>query len=164
MRVPGLLLLLLGTTGAQAQCRLCPDAPAPVSREPSRPLSIEVETALDFSRAAGNGQGGSIAVDERSGARRVAGLVDLGGIAIKGSVRLTGEPFAHVRISLPPSVVLTAPDGSTAEAVDLRADVSPDPALDASGSLNFSFGGRLVVRGSASGDFRGRISIVADYR
>ncbi len=161
----GILLLLTGATGAQAQCRLCPDAPAPTAaRERTRPLSIEVETALDFSRAAGNGQGGSIVVDERSGARRVAGLVDLGGIAIKGSVRLTGEPFGHVQVSLPSSVVLTAPDGSTAEAVDLRADLSPDPALDANGALAFGFGGRLVVHGGASGDFRGRIAIVADYR
>lgn len=156
------LLLLASPLGAQ--CRLCaPDTPiGPVAQ--ARPLNIEVETALDFSRAAGTGRGGSIDIDERTGARRVAGLADLGGIAIKGSVRLTGMPHARVRVSLPTTVRLLAPNGSSAEAVDLRTDLPPDPVLDATGELRFSFGGRLVVSGSAAGEFRGRIPIVADYQ
>ncbi len=156
------LLLLASPLGAQ--CRLCaPESPAaPVAD--SRALTIEVETALDFSRAAGTGAGGSIAIDERTGTRRVAGLADLGGMAIKGSVRLTGAPFARVRVSLPSTVRLLAPDGSSAEAVDLRTDLPADPVLDATGELRFSFGGRLVVSGRAAGEFRGRIPIVADYQ
>ncbi len=164
------LLLLASPLGAQ--CRLCASdttaagsgAATGAATGEARPLNIEVETALDFSRAAGTGGGGSIAVDERTGTRRVAGLADLGGIAIKGTVRLTGVPGARVRVSLPTSVRLLAPDGNSAEAVDLRTDLPPDPMLDASGELRFSFGGRLIVSGSASGEFRGRIPIVADYQ
>jgi len=158
------LPLWLSATPLAAQCRLCaPDAGStPVAD--ARPLSIEIETALDFSRAAGTGEGGSIAIDERTGTRRVAGLTDLGGYAIKGSVRLTGEPFRHVRISLPPSARLLSPDGGSADAVDLRTDLPPDPMLDASGVLRFTFGGVLMVSGSAAGEFRGRIPIVADYQ
>ncbi|UVO55175.1 DUF4402 domain-containing protein [Sphingomonas sp. SUN039] len=158
------LPLLLLASPLAAECRLCAPDSAPVTKAEVRPLNIEVETALDFSRAAGTGAGGSIAIDERTGARRVAGLADLGGIAIKGTVRLTGAPFARVRVSLPPSVRLLAPDGNSAEAVDLKTDLPPDPMLDASGELRFSFGGRLVVSGSAAGEFRGRIPIVADYQ
>jgi Domain of unknown function (DUF4402) len=158
------LPLLLSIAPLSAQCRLCAPGSGTTKVDDARPLTIEVEAALDFSRAAGNGTGGSIAIDERTGARRVAGLSDLGGFAIKGSVRLTGEPFRHVRVSLPASVRLMAPDGSSAEAVDLRTDLPPDPALDASGELHFSFGGRLVVTGNAAGEFRGRIPIVADYQ
>ena len=125
---------------------------------------IEVETALDFSRAAGAGAGGSISIDERTGTRRVTGLTDLGGLAIKGSVRLIGEPFRHVRVSLPPTARLVSPDGSSAQAEDLRTDLPADPMPDGSGELRFTFGGRLVVSGPAAGEFRGRIPIIADYQ
>ena len=162
------LPLCLSVTPLTAQCRLCtPESGArsgSTSIQAARPLTIDVETALDFSRAAGTSNGGSIAIDERTGTRQVAGLTDLGGFALKGSVRLTGEPFRHVRVSLPPSVRLVSPSGNSAEAVDLRTDLPPDPMLDASGELRFTFGGRLVVSGSAAGEFRGRIPIVADYQ
>lgn len=166
MDLRALLLLpfLLSAGPVSAQCRLCAADAGSMKREDARPLTIDIETALDFSRAAGNGSGGSIAIDERTGARQVAGLTDLGGFAIKGSVRLTGEPFRHVRVSLPSSARLLSPDGSSAEAVDLRTDLPPDPMLDASGELRFTFGGRLVVSGNAAGEFRGRIPIVADYQ
>ena len=158
------LPLLLTVAPLSAQCRLCAPDSGSTKREDARPLTIDIETALDFSRAAGTGNGGSIAIDERTGARQVAGLTDLGGFAIKGSVRLTGEPFRHVRVSLPLSARLLSPDGSSAEAVDLRTDLPPDPMLDGAGELRFSFGGRLIVSGNAAGEFRGRIPIVADYQ
>lgn len=163
MRALLVLPLLFSIAPLSAQCRLCPSDSGATRVADARPLTIDVETSLDFSRAAGTGSGGSIAIDERTGTRRVSGLGDLGGFAIKGSVRLTGEPLRHVRVSLPPSAQLRSPDGSIAEAVDLRTDLPPAPMLDASGELRFSFGGRLVVSGSAAGEFRGRIPIVADY-
>ena len=164
VRALSLLPLLMLASPLGAQCRLCAPESVASPQPESRPLNIDVETALDFSRAAGTGSGGSIAIDERTGTRRVAGLADLGGMAIKGSVRLTGTPFARVRVSLPTTVQLRAPDGSSAEAADLRTDLPPDPMLDSSGELRFSFGGRLVVTGRAAGEFRGRIPLVADYQ
>lgn len=146
-----------------AQCRLCGAVPTVWSAEAERPLTIEVDTSLDFSRATGN-NGGIIAVDGRTGARQVSGLVDLGGIALKGSAVVTGTPGRHVRITLPSSVRLLAPDGSGADAVDLQTDLSPDPTLGPDGTLRFTFGGRLLVRPGTSGDLRGRIAIVADYQ
>jgi hypothetical protein len=158
------MLVLAALPGSgDAQCRLCA-APDAQVKTATRPLNIDIETSLDLGRAADTGRGGSIALDERTGARQVAGLADLGGFAIKGRVRLTGEPFRHVRVSLPAGIRLISPDGSTADAVDLRTDLPPDPMLDANGTLSFAFGGRLVVQGYASGDFRGRIPIVADYQ
>ncbi|MDB5702524.1 MAG: hypothetical protein JWL66_2723 [Sphingomonadales bacterium] len=161
-----LLFALALPAQAGAQCRLCGPSTVAEGAVPTHALTIEIETSLDFSRAAQKGNAsGNIAVDEKSGARSVSGgLVDLGGMALKGTVRLTGEPFRHVRVSLPSIVRLDSPDGGGADVVDLRTDLSPDPALDANGSLKFSFGGRLVVTGRASGDLRGRIPIVADYQ
>jgi hypothetical protein len=161
-----LLFAILLSGQARAQCRLCAPATVGSPAPPSRALTIDIETSLDFSRAAQKGTGsGNIAVDERSGARSVTGsLIDLGGMSLKGSVRLSGEPFRHVRVSLPTSIRLIAPDGNSADVVDLLTDLSPDPALDANGALSFSFGGRLVVSSGVSGDLRGRIPIVADYQ
>ena len=164
VRVALTVISLIAASDSAAQCRLCPaEARHSVPTE-ARPLTIDIEAALDLGRAAVRGGGGSSALDEHSGARRVTGLADLGGFAIKGSVRLTGEPFRQVRVNLPSSVRLVAPDGSSADAVGLRTDLPPAPALDGAGSLVFSFGGQLIVTGDASGEFRGRIPIVADYQ
>lgn len=165
MRALVLSVLVLMPAASAAQCRLCAPAAEGTSSAvaPARPLSIDVEAALDLGKATSRGGGGSIAIDERTGTRRVEGLVDLGGFALKGAVRLTGEPNARVRVSLPVNVRLVAPDGSIADAVDLRTDLPPDARLGADGTLRFAFGGRLVVPGGAAGDFRGRIAITADY-
>lgn len=149
---------------ARAQCLLCaPAEPKPPERD-ARPLRIEVETALDFSRAAQRGGGGTIRIDPQSGGRTVQGLVDLGGVAVKGTVRLTGEPMRRIRVALPASAQLTASDGGTAEVVDLTSDLPLDAMLDAGGRLAFAFGGRLRVSAAVSGELRGRIPIVADYQ
>jgi Domain of unknown function (DUF4402) len=92
------------------------------------------------------------------------GLADLGGFSLKGTVRLSGDPFAPVVITLPVRIPLTAPDGSTANVVDIRTNLPSGTTLDAQGTLTFAFGGRLVVTAGQAGDFRGRIAIVADYR
>jgi hypothetical protein len=159
-------LLILIAAPAHAQCRLCaPSDAAPDLVAPARPLVIEIETALDLGRVAQGRGGGSVALDERSGLRSVSGgLVDLGGLSLKGVVRISGEPGRHVRVNLPASIRLTSPDGGSADVVDLRSDLAPDPILDGAGQLSFAFGGKLVVGNGASGDFRGRIAIVADYR
>ncbi len=162
-----LLLAIFAEPAVQAQCRLCAPGPGEVPRAPAVPLRIDVEAALDLGRAAQirMGGGGKISIDPQTGARKVSGaLADLGGFSFKGTVRLSGEAFAPVAVSVPLRIPLTAPDGSTAEVVDIRTDLSPNATLDAQGKLTFGFGGVLIVTGGQSGDFRGRIAVVADYR
>lgn len=163
-RIGPFVALILLASPAGGECLLCAPGKARVENGPARPLNIEIAAVLDLGRAAQGRGGGSITIDERTGGRRVTGLVDLGGMSLKGEAALSGEPFRHVRVGLPPSIRLTAPDGSVAEVMDLRTDLPPDPALDAGGRLSFAFGGRLVVTGAAAGDFRGRIPITADYQ
>ncbi len=150
-----------------AQCRLCAPGSGDTSKLPAKPLQIEIEAALDLGRAAHRGQStsGTVSIDPITGVRRVAGgLVDLGGMSLKGIVRLSGDPFAPVAVSLPNKITLTASDGSTADVVELKTDLSPNAALDSQGRLSFAFGGRLIVTAGAAGDFRGRIAISAEYR
>ncbi len=161
------LVFLLASPAVHAQCRLCAPVPGEAPKAPTVPLRIDVEAALDLGRAAQIhiGGGGKISLDPQTGMRKVSGaLADLGGFSFKGTVRLSGEPFAPVLVSLPHQIPLTAPDGSRAEVVDIRTDLSPVATLDAQGKLNVAFGGVLIVTAGQSGDFRGRIAVVADYR
>ena len=162
-----LALAGLGAASLQAQtvCQLCATGPIPVA--PSvRPLRVEIDASLDFSTAAHSSSGeGSIEIDPRTGQRRVTGgLVALGGMALRGTVRVTGDPFRHVRITLPTTILMQSTQGATADISAISADVSSSPKLGADGTLVFSFGGRMTVHGGAAGDFRGTIPITADYQ
>jgi Domain of unknown function (DUF4402) len=162
-----ILFALMTAAPVHAQCRLCAPGPDAQPAAAGLPLNISVDAMLDLGRAAQtvrNGAG-TINLDARSGARTVSGtLADLGGMSMKGTVRLSGSPFAPVTISLPNRIQLTAPDGSTADVTEIRSDIGSNAVLDAQGRLNVNFGGRLIVTGGASGDFRGRIPVTADYR
>jgi Domain of unknown function (DUF4402) len=155
--------------GAPVPCRLCEPHSATLGTSqptPDVPLRIEVETTLDFSRVAQNGgQGGEVVVDPKGGVRRVTGgLLDMGGMTLNGTARISGAPNASIRVDLPTRVQLRSSSGGTAEVVDIKTDLSPVPRLDGSGQLVFSFGGRLLVKGAVSGSFRGTIPITADYQ
>jgi hypothetical protein len=161
----GLLPLLIAAS--DGACRLCsptePGEQAAVDRE--IPLSIEITTRLDFSRAALSGLGGGqIDVDPQSGSRRLdGGMVDLGGSALAGTAVVRGRPGRVVRIDMPHSARMTSLTGGVVEITGLRTSLTGNPRLDQTGRLEFSFGGRLTVRGNASGTFRARIPITAQY-
>ncbi|MFC4294972.1 DUF4402 domain-containing protein [Novosphingobium tardum] len=148
-----------------AACKLCLAATKPGSDTDERPLSLEITTGIEFSRLALTGRGeGTAAIDAQSGARRVDhGLIDLGGFALSGRGRITGAPLRSVRIILPTSVTMRTPQGEVAELSDLTTDLAAMPVLDATGTLEFSFGGRLRVDGPTGGNFRGRIPITVEY-
>lgn len=154
-----------------AQCRLCAVSPAsdtlssPGSDKREIPLQIEITANLDFSRMALlGGNGGVVSIDPVSGARQISGnIANLGGMALHGEGRLTGEPGRNVRVSLPDRIQLSSANGSTAELEKLETNLPALAKLDQTGRLVFSFGGKLRVRGDANGQFRGRIAITADY-
>ena len=162
-----ILLLLPARSEAQdAGCILC-DAPASSDAAPKRepPLEIEITTSLAFSRMALTGRGeASAAIDPQTGSRRIGGgMVDLGGVTVQGRGRITGAPGRPVRVDLPSTIVMTSAGGGQAELTNLVTDLPAFPVLDASGTLEFSFGGELRVDGPTGGQFRGRIPITVDY-
>jgi hypothetical protein len=168
LRTLGVLCLLpLLAAAADEPCRLCTRAEGSSQVEAKReiPLSLEISTKLNFSRAALTGSsGGAIEIDPHSGDRRTdGGIVDLGGSAFAGSAVLRGEPGRSVRIDMPATARMTSSTGGQVEISGIRTTLSPNPRLDSTGRLEFSFGGRLVVRGPASGTFRARIPITAQY-
>ena len=157
-----LAIALATPTAAQGECRLCySDSGKPGER----PLELEIFADLNFARLALAGhEGGSAEVDAASGSKRTGGsVVNLGGLPITGRGRVTGEPLREVRIDLPQSVPMTAPEGGAADLSGFTTDLPSHPTLNANGELNFSFGARLVLRSGRGGNYRGRIPITVDY-
>jgi hypothetical protein len=141
-------------------CELCA-----MTARAERPLEIEIESGLQFSRLALVGQAdGAAEIDPQTGEKRVdSGMIDLGGLSYQGRARVTGEPLRPVRIELPQRVHLRSPDGAEAELTSFVTDLPPVAMLDENGTLEFAFGARLSSQGARSGNFRGRIAIRVDY-
>ena len=156
------LLFAAPATADDDACELCIESAAS-ARE--RPLVIEIESGLHFSRLGLRGKGdGGAEIDPLTGEKRVdAGMIDLGGQSFQGRARVTGEPLRPVRIELPQRVQLRSPDGAEAELTGFVTDLPPVAMLDENGTLEFAFGARLSSQGARSGNFRGRIAIRVDY-
>ncbi len=159
------MLISLSNSVNAHGCRLCDKPQTREKQETIAPIKIEITTNLNFSRAALSGRGqGRIAVNERNGQKQVVGqLVDLGGYAVAGSVRITGEPGRTVYIEMPSTITMRSNKGGQVDIQSIRTDLPPLPRLDFSGELRFSFGGDLVINGDVSGRFRGRIPITVNY-
>lgn len=128
-------------------------------------LKIEIESGIGFSRMALKGRtDGEAEIDPQTGTKRVDGnMVDLGGVAFEGRARVTGEPLRPVRIEMPPTVKLRAPNGAEAELRQFTTNLPAMPMLDENGVLQFAFGARIASRGAQGGNFRGRIPIRVEY-
>lgn len=131
-----------------------------------RALRIEIDSVLDFSSIAIRTQGsGAVEIDSQSGTRRVSGgLIGLGGPALRGTARITGEPFARIAVRLPTTLELRSISGATARISQIETTLTADPVIGANGELTFSFGGRMTVTEGESGEFQGRFPISAEYQ
>lgn len=150
---------------AQGACRLCDDTgPLVPQARPARPLHIDIDTGIDFDRMALiDYQGGQAEIDPQTGQRRLTRLLDLGGLAMRGTVTIQGEPGRAVRVDLPDEVVMRAPGGRRVELRDVRSDLPAQPRIGSDGQLRFSYGGRIIVDGDDVGNFRGRLRVSAEY-
>ncbi len=149
-----------------ANCQLCETAtPAEQLQDgPRVPVRVDIEANLDFSKVAARANGsGSVTVAPK-GARSLSGTVtDLGGMGMSGIAHVRGAPNARLRIDLPRRVTLRSTTGAVAEIVDIQTDASAAPTLDTNGKMDFSFGGKLIIKGRVSGIFRGQIPISVEY-
>lgn len=150
---------------AGAQCRLC-DTSTTVREEESRtgPVSLEIETSLDFDRLILLGAGEGSATLLPNGTRSVSGMIsDISGRAMVGSAVVRGEAGRAVRIDLPARIELYSLSGGRIAIDDIISDLPASARLDSSGALSFRFGGRLRVSGDADGDYRGDVPITVEY-
>lgn len=147
-----------------APCQLCDSASKPSEEKPATPVSLDVETRLDFDRLILAGTGEGTAELGPDGTRNVAGSITaIGSRAMVGEVVIRGEPGRLVRIELPRSIELYGFSGGTIRLDSIRSDLPAMPRLDGKGRLSFRFGGVLRVSGDLDGEFRGDVPIDVDY-
>ena len=158
-------IALISAAPSVAEERLCELCFEGAGSRDERPLRIEIESGLQFSRLALLGRAdGDAELDPQTGSKRAgANMIDLGGLSWQGRVIVTGEPLRPVRIELPRQVQLRSRDGAEAELSDFVTDLPPVAMLDEDGRLEFAFGARLSSQGARGGNFRGRINIRVDY-
>ena len=150
---------------AAAQCRLC-DTPTTSREENSGqgPISLEIETSLDFDRLILLGSGAGSATLLPDGSRSVSGMIgDISGRAMVGSAVVRGEAGRTVRVDLPRRIELYSLSGAKITIEDIVSDLPAMARLDSAGSLSFRFGGRLTISGDAEGDYRGDVPITVEY-
>ena len=132
-----------------------------------QPLTITIESDIDFGRVVLLGQGESrVILDLNTGQKTLIGDVDdMGGMPITGRAIITGAPFEEVIIDLPGEIAMRDPNGGEARVNDFVTDLSGFPRLDANGQLEFRFSGTLVIDAEAnsSGSLRGRVPITVNY-
>lgn len=147
-----------------APCRLCDMGARPGEQKPAVPVSLEIETSLDFDRLILAGAGEGSAEIGPDGSRAASGSIStIGDRAMVGHVTIRGEPGRSVRIMLPDRIILTGLSGGTIRLVSIRSDLSAAPRLGSDGTLSFRFGGVLRISGDADGEFRGDVPIDVDY-
>lgn len=161
-------LALIAPMPGAAQCLLCvqptnPDDNSSATALPERPLTVDVVADLDFSRLVAGAGGGSLSLDPRTGASREGAIESIGGGGFVGRVHITGTPLREVQIDLPDSIELTGSRGDIVRVTNIATNLPADSRLGPDGTLDFAFGGRLTLSGSASGDYRGRIAITVSY-
>ena len=92
-------LALLSAAPAVADDDACELCMLPLRPGGERPLQIDIESGLKFSRLALLGRdNGAVEIDAQTGEKRVdAGMIDLGGVSYQGHAIVTGEPLRPVR-------------------------------------------------------------------
>lgn len=147
-----------------APCRLCDSTGKEAAEKPPAPVSLDIETSLDFGKLVLAGTGDGRAELGADGSRRVAGSVSaMSARTMVGEVVIRGEPGRLVRVELPRRIQLTGLAGGSIELETIRSDLPDMPRLDGNGRLRFRFGGVLQISGDLDGEFRGDVPIEVDY-
>jgi hypothetical protein len=149
---------------AIAPCRLCDSHDGEGSAEPKAPVSLDVETSLDFDRLILAGSGEGSAELSPDGSRSVSGSITaISARAMVGEVVIRGEAGRMVRVTLPERIELFGLSGGSIRLESIESDLPPIPRLDGEGRLSFRFGGILRVTEEADGEFRGDVPIDVEY-
>jgi hypothetical protein len=166
-------LALLGATGSAAPaisqdiaapCQLCNRPQRTGEAGPATPVTLDVETKLDFDRLILTGRGVGSAELRPDGSRIASGSVSaISARAMLGEVVIRGEPGREVRVELPHSIELIGFNGGSIRLDAIRSDLPPITKLDSNGRLNFRFGGIVRVSGDTDGEFRGDVRVNVEY-
>jgi hypothetical protein len=145
-------------------CALCAPASEVAEDKSATPVSLSVETKLDFGQIILASSGEGSAQLGPDGARNVTGSVTaISARAMLGEVVIRGEPGRSVRIDLPNHIELFGMNGGSIRLDSIRSDLPQMPRLDENGRLSFRFGGMVRLTGDVDGQFRGDVPIDVEY-
>ena len=150
---------------AAAQCRLCDTPTTQVDGAAIEgPVSLRIEASLNFDQLILLGSGEGSAQLRPDGSSQVSGAIGaMSSRAMVGSATVRGEPGRAVRIDLPKQVELYSLSGGRLTLDEIVSDLPSTAKLDATGTLQFHFGGRIRLTGDAEGAYRGDMPITAEY-
>jgi Mat/Ecp fimbriae major subunit len=153
---------IFGATSAQAA-----PATAAAKAEILAAVTIAKTSDLDFGTIAAGAASGTVTVSTagvRSGCAAGSGLVCSGAVTAAG-FNLTGAANTVVsQITMPASVSLIGPAGSTAMAATLTSNVGTGVTLSATGAGTLKVGGTLTVGAAqAAGSYTVNFNVDAAY-
>lgn len=150
---------------AAVPCALCaPSQTSPVEDAPKTPLTVQVDTSLQFDRLIIASAGSGRAEIWPDGTGRTSGsIASMGARTMVGEVTVRGEPNRYVRVTLPAGITLMGLSGGAIRVAAIKSDLTAMPKLDSEGRLTFRFGGVVEVDGDFDGEFRGDLPIDVDY-
>ena len=126
-----------------------------------------IQNEINFGRLIRLGNGNSsVLLDLESGQKITAGgLDDYGGVSMVGRATVIGIPNSEVQVSFPNRITMRDPRGGIAELREFSTSLPIMPRLDNSGTLEFSFTGKLTMTDTIGngGDLRGRVPITVEY-
>ena len=168
-------LLVLGALGAAfaalpapaaAQCRLCTQpTTSPAEGAENGDIQLRIESNLSFDRLILSNSGNGAATLRPDGSSGAEGAVmQVGPRAMVGTILVHGEANRAVRVELPRRIELYSLGGGRMTLDDVASDLGSNPRLDAAGNLSFRIGGRLLLTGSADGQFRGDLPVTVEYQ
>ena len=133
----------------------------------SGPPDLFIQNEINFGRLIllGNGDS-SVLLDLESGQKITAGnLDDYGGVTMVGRATVTGRPNSEVQVTFPDRITMRDPRGGIAELREFTTSLPIVPRLDNTGTLEFSFTGKLAITDTIGdgGDLRGRVPITVEY-
>lgn len=149
---------------AAVPCRLCTAGANDEGSKSAAPVTLRVETSLNFDRiVVGHGGTGTAELHSDGSSRTTGSVSSIGHRSMIGEVQIEGEPNRIVRVSLPRTIVLHGFAGGTIRVESIESNADAVVRLDSQGKQTVRFGGLIRIEGDADGEYRGDLPIDVDY-
>ena len=145
-------------------CTLCGVPTASVEGGSETPLTVSIESIIDFDKVLLTGtEGARVRLTPQGERVGLTGAELLGARAFAGTMVIRGEPNRPVVVDMPSEMSLESAHGTSVKVESISHDAPHNPSLDGNGMLIVRFGGDLVVSGETDGDFRGNLRVDVNY-
>ena len=129
------------------------------------PLTLINNNGLDFGTIVGPFSGEVVHVDGTGASDCATVGLTCSGTPTAASFTVTGTANQQLKLTIPNSVTLNRVGGGGSLSVDLSGDKPADPTLDATGSADFTVGGKLTLAsGTTDGVYSNTFDVTADYQ